>query len=208
MGSGISSFFSWTTDADNDGTQIPDPGTGYVLHFAQPSAHRKSVTKPMAPTMKSPSAQQQRGVSINARVGAKPSVTSKPSSSLTTPRQQSTTPTKMTWITKEHKAQITLQDLEMGRVIGRGLMGTVRMARLKTARHQPSYVAIKKIEKSYIERHKDERHINYEREILMSLGGSHFCIKVSGKGYSRERARTSQGVSDFVSCCVVLDSSS
>jgi hypothetical protein len=92
----------------------------------------------------------------------------------------------MSWVLKECKTQLALQDFDMGKIIGKGLMGTVRMARIKNARLGPSYVAIKKIEKAYIERHKDERHINFEREILQSLGGSHFCIKVSDE---RQRER-------------------
>lgn len=177
MGSGLSFFFP-ETDANYDGTQIPDPDNGYVLRFAQSTlpTHKQPIVKHMAPSMKSPSAQQQRGESINTRIGAKPSVLSGPSHNS---RSQQSTPTKMAWILKECRTPLALQDLDMGRVIGMGLMGTVQMARLKNARLGPSYVAIKKIGKAYIERHKDERHINFEREILMSLGGSNFCIKVS-----------------------------
>ena len=82
-----------------------------------------------------------------------------------------------TWVLRECRGAPGLQDFELGRVIGKGLMGTVRLARWRAAR-TAAYVAIKSVDKAYVMRHHDERHIEYEREILMALSSSAFCIKL------------------------------
>ena len=65
--------------------------------------------------------------------------------------------------------------------VGKGLMGIVRIARVKEKKLS-GYCAIKMVQKSYIEKHKDQRHINFEREILMSMKSS-FAVKVRNKEY-------------------------
>jgi hypothetical protein len=54
-----------------------------------------------------------------------------------------------------------------------GLMGTVRLAKWKEKR---TYLALKCIKKTYIIKHKDERHINFER-FPLSL---YVCINIFG----------------------------
>ena len=65
--------------------------------------------------------------------------------------------------------------IQYGRIIGRGLMGTVRVCELDTGR----FVAVKTITKSYIKRHNDQRHVTAERDILRSMT-SPFCIRLFG----------------------------
>ena len=62
------------------------------------------------------------------------------------------------------------------RVIGYGLMGIVRLAKLKDCN---GYFAIKSIRKDYVKRHHDDRHIRNEKEILMKLRSFPFCITFS-----------------------------
>lgn len=88
---------------------------------------------------------------------------------------------KASWLVKKMSQQ-TVWDTEFkfGRVIGKGLMGTVRIASFQQANDaKPLYVAIKSVRKDYIIRHRDERHIRNEKEILLSLT-SPFCVKLFG----------------------------
>jgi tRNA A-37 threonylcarbamoyl transferase component Bud32 len=86
---------------------------------------------------------------------------------------------KAPWLVKKMPAQ-TVHDTEFkfGRVIGKGLMGTVHIASFQSD-NKPHYVAIKSVRKDYIIRHHDERHIRNEKEILLSLN-SPFCVKLFG----------------------------
>lgn len=87
---------------------------------------------------------------------------------------------KIPWILKEasiHSSSAST-NLEFGKIIGEGLMGTVSVARLTTAQ-PPVYVAVKSISKSYIARHNDYRHVNNERELLAQMT-SPFCIRLFG----------------------------
>lgn len=59
--------------------------------------------------------------------------------------------------------------------VGKGLMGTVRACRTKGGK----YFAMKIISKDFVERHRDERHVLNERNILF-LVSSPFCIKIFG----------------------------
>lgn len=81
------------------------------------------------------------------------------------------------WLLKQAQLKNLSSDkIECCKVIGYGLMGTVRMVKLKDS---DFYFAIKSIRKDYILRHHDERHVESERELLMSLR-SPFCIKLFG----------------------------
>mmetsp|Transcript_6237 Transcript_6237/g.13769 ORF Transcript_6237/g.13769 Transcript_6237/m.13769 type:complete len:469 (+) Transcript_6237:276-1682(+) len=80
------------------------------------------------------------------------------------------------WLLKSlNTGTTTLLDYELGRVIGRGLMGTVRIGRNKANK----YVVFKAISKEYVIRHNDHRHIKNEKEILAALSCS-FCVKLFG----------------------------
>ena len=82
---------------------------------------------------------------------------------------------KLVWLAKNLlEGNSQLSDFDIGRIIGKGLMGTVRIARYN---EKNSFVAIKSIKKRYIAKHKDERHINNERKIMMELNSS-FCVKL------------------------------
>lgn len=70
-----------------------------------------------------------------------------------------------------------LNSFEYGRVIGRGLMGSVRIAKHKQT---GLYVAIKSIRKEYIQKHRDQRHVASEKEVLTALSKSPFCVKLFG----------------------------
>ena len=65
--------------------------------------------------------------------------------------------------------------IKYGRIIGRGLMGTVRVCELDTGK----FVAVKTISKKYVKKHNDMRHINAERTILKEMT-SPFCIRLFG----------------------------
>lgn len=82
---------------------------------------------------------------------------------------------KLKWLVKDfHKSNLLLNDFEMGKIIGMGLMGTVQIAKLKD---KNIYLAIKSIKKTYIMKHKVARHINNERKIMMDLT-SNLCVKL------------------------------
>lgn len=59
-----------------------------------------------------------------------------------------------------------IKKFELSRVIGMGLMGTVRLAK---HRKDGSWCVIKAIRKDYVTRHNDGRHVQNERNILMDL---------------------------------------
>ena len=66
------------------------------------------------------------------------------------------------WILKQAviSANNTTNDsVDIGRVIGTGLMGTVRIVKFK---NNNTHFALKSIKKDYINRHKDHRHIDNE----------------------------------------------
>jgi len=84
---------------------------------------------------------------------------------------------KLPWLLKNASLNGSqANNFESGRVIGTGLMGTVRIAKLKDAN---LYLAIKSVRKDYILKHNDERHLQNERS-LMLLCTSPFCIKLFG----------------------------
>ena len=66
------------------------------------------------------------------------------------------------WILKQAviSASNTSNDsVDIGRVIGTGLMGTVRIVKFK---NNNNHFALKSIKKDYINRHKDHRHVDNE----------------------------------------------
>lgn len=80
------------------------------------------------------------------------------------------------WLLKSGKfTDAKVNDFELGRVIGRGLMGTVRVAKTKNGK----FVVLKSIKKESISRHKDQRHIRNERDILYALD-CRFCVRLFG----------------------------
>eukprot|EP01035_Chromulina_nebulosa_P018146 gene18146-23800_t len=81
------------------------------------------------------------------------------------------------WVLKVAKFKaLSCNDFEFGRTIGKGLMGSVKIAKFK---YKNSYLAIKCISKDFVIKHKDERHIFNEKKVLTSLK-SPFCIKLFG----------------------------
>jgi serine/threonine protein kinase len=86
---------------------------------------------------------------------------------------------KANWLVKKMSSQTVHEtEFKFGRVIGKGLMGTVHVASFLHD-NRAHYVAIKSIRKDYIVRHHDERHIRNEKEILQSLH-SPFCVQLFG----------------------------
>jgi protein kinase A len=69
-----------------------------------------------------------------------------------------------------------LEKFELKRVIGRGLMGTVSIARFKAT---GTFCAVKAVSKHYVIRHDDGRHIRNELALLKKLN-SPFCITLFG----------------------------
>jgi serine/threonine protein kinase len=73
------------------------------------------------------------------------------------------------WLLKEGK--FTPQDFvtsKTGRIIGKGLMGTVRITRTRDGK----YYALKTISKAYVNRHNDMRHVQAEQDLLARLTAS------------------------------------
>lgn len=62
-----------------------------------------------------------------------------------------------------------------GGIIGKGLMGTVRVCELDSGK----FVAVKSISKKYVKKHNDLRHVTAERDILRAMT-SPFCIRLFG----------------------------
>ena len=87
---------------------------------------------------------------------------------------------KVPWLLKEGSfPNADLNSFEIGTVIGRGLMGNVRIAKSK---QYNCYVALKSIRKDYVEKHNDYRHVNNERILLQQLSqnSNPFCIRLFG----------------------------
>ena len=84
------------------------------------------------------------------------------------------------WLIKEADydvSKLSMKSIEFKRVIGYGLMGIVRLAKLRDCN---GYFAVKSIRKDYVKRHHDGRHIRNEKEILRKLRTSPFCITYFG----------------------------
>ena len=86
---------------------------------------------------------------------------------------------KVSWLVKRMSPhQVADVEFKFGRIIGKGLMGTVHIASF-THENKAVYVAIKSIRKDYIIRHNDERHVRNEKEIMLTMS-SPFCIHLFG----------------------------
>eukprot|EP01041_Mallomonas_annulata_P012602 gene12602-26528_t len=85
---------------------------------------------------------------------------------------------KAPWVLKNgmFSKNVTYDDFEIYNLIGTGMMGTVRLVKLKQTE---VYVAIKSISKDFVKKHHDERHIAYEKEILLKMH-SNFCMRLFG----------------------------
>jgi serine/threonine protein kinase len=83
---------------------------------------------------------------------------------------------KFKWLLKTggFGSGMSLLNLEKERIIGMGLMGTVRIAKLKD---KNMYAALKGVRKDYIVKYKDGRHIENERRLMLQLNNP-FCIKL------------------------------
>lgn len=82
---------------------------------------------------------------------------------------------RIPWLLKGGNfTNMTISALDQGRVIGTGLMGTVRIV---TISGRKQYFALKSVRKDYISRHNDERHLRNER-ILMNMLNNPFCVKL------------------------------
>ena len=75
-----------------------------------------------------------------------------------------------------------VDDIQMGRILGTGLMGTVRVARLKK---EGMYCAIKTIRKDYICKFNDGRHVRNERRILLEINHP-FVLSLFGTFQDRD----------------------
>ena len=86
-----------------------------------------------------------------------------------------TTSKKFSWLIKGGNfTNVALSSLEQGRIIGTGLMGTVRPVKLSG---REGYFALKSVRKDYIHKHNDFRHVTNER-VLMEALSNPFCIKL------------------------------
>mmetsp|Transcript_17796 Transcript_17796/g.19285 ORF Transcript_17796/g.19285 Transcript_17796/m.19285 type:complete len:447 (+) Transcript_17796:341-1681(+) len=89
---------------------------------------------------------------------------------------------KYNWLIKNGDLNnYTLNDFEFGKVIGKGLMGTVRVCKITK---KNKYFVLKSIRKDYIEKHHDHRHIRNERLVLSTLT-SLFCTRYFGNFQDR-----------------------
>lgn len=72
------------------------------------------------------------------------------------------------WIAKDMMlgSGCSLKKFELNRVIGMGLMGTVRLAKFKK---DGTWCVLKAIRKDYVTRHNDGRHVQNEKNILIDL---------------------------------------
>lgn len=93
---------------------------------------------------------------------------------------------KCGWIAKEMVCgpSCSLHNFEVGRVIGTGLMGTVRLARSKK---DDQWVALKSVRKDYITRHNDGRHVQNERRVLYDLSEHPFVVHLYGTFQDQKR---------------------
>mmetsp|Transcript_9191 Transcript_9191/g.28646 ORF Transcript_9191/g.28646 Transcript_9191/m.28646 type:complete len:387 (-) Transcript_9191:8-1168(-) len=69
------------------------------------------------------------------------------------------------------------------RIIGRGVMGEVSLAR---CRKDGTYVALKAVSKGYVAKHNDERHLRNERDILAQLRHP-FVVRLFGTFQDAQR---------------------
>lgn len=90
---------------------------------------------------------------------------------------------KLPWLVKKAKfAHMGMSGLEVGRVIGRGLMGTVRLCKIAG---EDKYFVLKALKKDSVIKHHDERHVRNEKDILLTLTSS-FCIRCFGTLQDRQ----------------------
>jgi hypothetical protein len=136
---------------------------------------------------------ERRGSSTNMQMGAQPNMVRRGSSlsgiAVQGPSAKGTLPIKVNsshqWLLKEASIPAHLMEhVEDVRVLGSGLMGTVRLARWRYT-DRNLYFALKCINKEYILKHKDTRHVNNERDILRSLS-SPFIIRLFGTSQDDE----------------------
>lgn len=81
------------------------------------------------------------------------------------------------WILKSVSPAIShYSQVEAERIIGTGFMGTVRLAKLAG---KGGYFALKGVRKDQIVKHRDQGHIENERECMLHLN-SPFCIRCFG----------------------------
>mmetsp|Transcript_33500 Transcript_33500/g.77425 ORF Transcript_33500/g.77425 Transcript_33500/m.77425 type:complete len:437 (-) Transcript_33500:346-1656(-) len=82
------------------------------------------------------------------------------------------------WIAKDMTVgpNCTVKKFEVDRIIGMGLMGTVRIAKWKK---DNTYCVVKAIKKDYVTRHNDGRHVQNERRILNDLDHP-FIVRLFG----------------------------
>lgn len=86
--------------------------------------------------------------------------------------------TNSPWIIKTADfSKLTFKDFEYLRVIGQGLMGTVRICKTKQSK---KYFVLKSINKENILKHKDVNHVISERNILLNLSTFQFCSNIFG----------------------------
>ena len=92
--------------------------------------------------------------------------------------QQVRVSSKLPWLLKfgDFGTSLKLDAFELVKTLGTGLMGTVRLAKMKD---YSVYVALKSIRKDFIIKHNDTRHINNERELLSQMT-SNFCVRMFG----------------------------
>lgn len=82
------------------------------------------------------------------------------------------------WLIKQaNMSLMQLQDFDAGRIIGKGLMGTVRITKLKSS---DRFFALKSIRKEYILRHNDLRHVQNEKQALQALHHHPFIVNLFG----------------------------
>lgn len=84
-----------------------------------------------------------------------------------------------TWLLKDaHIPPALTENIQDVRVLGKGLMGTVRLVKW-TYMDKELFFAMKAVNKEYILKHNDVRHVNNERDILRVLS-SPFVIRLFG----------------------------
>lgn len=65
-----------------------------------------------------------------------------------------------------HCSSYYVQSFDLYRIVGQGLMGTVRVAQLKS---EGTWCALKAVRKDYVTKHNDGRHVQNERDLLLEL---------------------------------------
>lgn len=82
------------------------------------------------------------------------------------------------WLLKNTKIPhgASMKDFEVGRIIGRGFMGTVRIVKhIKTDK----FLVFKSVKKEAVLKSRAQRHIQGEKMVLSTLSSS-FCVKLFG----------------------------